>query len=125
MAKVSYYENSDGVRPVQEYLNELAKRAQNEKLFRGRLKKVQAAIFNLEQIGYRYVLSSARHIEGVDNLWELRPGTDRVLFFLVLQNEYVLLHAFEKKSQKTPRMEIERAKREITDFLKRRNNKNA
>ena len=33
--------------------------------------------------------------------------------------EYVLLHVFAKKTQKTPRREIDRAKRELEDFKTR------
>ena len=121
MAVIVYYEDAHGTKPVQEYLRGLERRAPHEKICRSRLKKIQAAIYNLEQIGYRYVLSSARHIENVDDLWELRPGGDRVFFFLVMRDEYVLLRAFEKKTQKTPSAEIERARREIADYLERRN----
>ena len=123
LATVIYYETPDGTKPVQEYIEELAKGAGNNKQDRVRFQRIVASIRNLEQIGYRYVLSSARDINGVPDLWELRPGGDRVFFLLVCQDEFVLLHAFEKKTQKTPANEIARAKREIQDYLSRRSDK--
>ena len=33
--------------------------------------------------------------------------------------KYVLLHQFLKKTQKTPKREIEQAKRELADYLER------
>ncbi|MBQ5684470.1 MAG: type II toxin-antitoxin system RelE/ParE family toxin, partial [Clostridia bacterium] len=54
------------------------------------------------------------------DLWELRPGRRRVLYFYHKDNTYVLLHSFIKKTQKTPRREIEKAKRERNDYLRRK-----
>ncbi|MCR5197101.1 MAG: type II toxin-antitoxin system RelE/ParE family toxin [Pseudobutyrivibrio sp.] len=36
-----------------------------------------------------------------------------------MEGRFVLLHQFVKKTQKTPRREIEQAKRELRDFLER------
>ena len=55
-----------------------------------------------------------------DDIWELRPGNNRVLYFFVKENTFVLLHVFRKKTQKTPKKEIEKAKAEREDYLKRR-----
>ena len=59
-----------------------------------------------------------RHLDG--DIWELRPTSDRILFAYAFGNAFVLLHHFAKKTQKTPRQEIEQAKRELQDFLDRR-----
>ena len=59
-----------------------------------------------------------KHIE--DEIWELRPGKNRVLYFFYKDNKYVLLHHFIKKTQKTPKREIERAKREMVDYINKR-----
>lgn len=46
-----------------------------------------------------------------DKLYELRiSGKTAVrIFYTIVNNEYYLLHAFKKKSQKTPRQELETA----------------
>lgn len=54
-------------------------------------------------------------IDGISELWEFRPGHNRVLFFYHKDNTYVLLHHFRNKTQKTPRREIDKAKAERDD----------
>ena len=55
-----------------------------------------------------------------DDIWELRPGNNRVLYFYFKNDTFVLLHQFRKKTQKTPKREIERAKAERDDYLARK-----
>jgi phage-related protein len=49
-----------------------------------------------------------------DNLYELRSkqGSDiqRAMYFHVTETKYLITHGFTKKSQKTPRTQIEHAK---------------
>lgn len=54
---------------------------------------------------------------------ELRPGGNRVFFFYFDHGTYVLLHHFQKKSQKTPRREILKAKSEMKDYISREERK--
>ncbi len=60
-----------------------------------------------------------KHLDG--EIWELRPIRNRILFAAAADDGYVLLHAFVKKTQKTPKEEIEKAKKELADFITRRN----
>ncbi|MBQ9062820.1 MAG: type II toxin-antitoxin system RelE/ParE family toxin [Eubacterium sp.] len=53
-------------------------------------------------------------------IWELRPGHNRVFFFCFDNNTFVLLHHFRKKTRKTPRREIEQAISEMNDYLSRK-----
>jgi len=41
-------------------------------------------------------------------------------YFFCDKNDFVLLHSFRKKTQKTPRREIEKAKSERDDYLSRK-----
>ena len=41
---------------------------------------------------------------------------------VIYNNTFVLLHQFRKKTQKTPKREIEKAKRERDDYLFRKEN---
>lgn len=59
-----------------------------------------------------------KHLE--DGIWELRPGNNRVFYFFFQNDVFVLLHHFRKKSQKTPRREIEKAKNERADYISRK-----
>ena len=63
-----------------------------------------------------------------DDIWELRPlrepfGAEQFVTSWVSKGTFdthiVILHCFTKKTQKTPAKEIERAKRNRKDFLKR------
>lgn len=59
-----------------------------------------------------------KHLD--EDIWELRPGNNRVFYFYYKDNKFVLLHYFRKKSQKTPKREIDRAKAERDDYLARK-----
>ena len=48
-----------------------------------------------------------------------KTARDRVLFAGVVGGRYVLLHHFLKTTQKTPARQIEKAKRELMDFIER------
>ncbi len=52
-------------------------------------------------------------------IWELRPLKDRILFASVQNNKIILLSVFMKKTQKTPIREIEKAERNLKDYIKR------
>ena len=62
-----------------------------------------------------------------DGIMELRAkvGSDisRVLYFFVVGNKAVLTNGFIKKTQKTPRAEIEIAKKYKNDYLSRKEGK--
>jgi phage-related protein len=53
-----------------------------------------------------------KHI--VDDIWELRPGKYRFMFAII--DNYILLTYFKKDSKKTPKREIERAKKALRDW---------
>lgn len=56
-------------------------------------------------------------------IWELRPIRDRILFAYKENNKFILLSVFLKQTQKTPKMEIDKAKRLLKEY-KERNEKN-
>lgn len=50
------------------------------------------------------------------NLWELRAGKIRLLFGLI-ENSAIVVNIFLKKSQKTPKKEIELAIKRLKEYL--------
>jgi phage-related protein len=62
-----------------------------------------------------------RHVEG--RLWELRRESEknvyRLLYAFLPGSRILFLHGFQKKTQKTPRREIEIAQARLADFLRR------
>ena len=61
-----------------------------------------------------------KHLDS--DIWELRPIRDRILFAYWKDDKFVMLHIFMKDTKKTPIREIEQAKRNLQDFLKRSDN---
>ena len=68
-------------------------------------------------MGYRLREPYIKHLDG--EIWELRPIRNRILFVAYTENEFILLHHFIKKTQKTPQAEINQAKRNMKDFIER------
>lgn len=115
MYDVSFYMDRNGEQPVLSYLKSLL--AKNDKDSRIRARKMQDYINILREYGTFIGEPIVKHIEG--DLWELRPARDRVLFVAWHKNGYVLLHAFEKHTQKTPEREKNRAREEFRDLKNR------
>ena len=115
MFEIIFYQDSKGRSSILDYLDEL--KASGSKNSRVKLDKILYCIRLLEEQGRGLNMPHARHLDG--EIWELRPSNDRTLFAGFIGNQFVLLHCFEKKTQKTPRREIEKAKRELADMRER------
>ncbi|MCB1154834.1 type II toxin-antitoxin system RelE/ParE family toxin [bacterium] len=111
MNKITFYELPSGRQPVTEYLNTCHPKVRE---------KIVAAIVRLEALGP----TAGPHTKKIvteQNLFELRishqQGISRIIYFTLTSSHLVLLHAFTKKTQKTPRREIEVAKRRMKEHL--------
>ena len=118
MYTVEFYETRDGQCPVWEFLEDLRIKSASNKDARIQHKQVSLYIELLQQNGTRLNDNITKHLE--NGIWELRPGNNRVFYFFYENNTFVLLHQFRKKSQKTPKREIEKAKRERDDYISRK-----
>ena len=114
--RVLFYKKANGESPVLDYVRKLE--ASKGKDSRIRSERIAAHLRTLSEQGTAGGMPYMRHLDG--DIWELRPTSDRILFAYAFENAFVLLHYFVKKTQKTPRQEIERARRELQDFLNRR-----
>lgn len=112
---IYFYRDKSGKEPVLEYLKVLL--SQNGKDSRIKAAKIQDYINILSEYGTKIGEPYIKHIEG--EIWELRPLRDRIFFVAWVNNSFVLLHHFMKKTQKTPSKEIEKAKRELNDLKER------
>lgn len=112
MFTVDYYEDAHGRRPVEEFVDGLDP-------------KMRAKVFGrlalLEEYGQRLGMPFSRHLE--DGIYELRTpqgsNITRVMYFFVVGERAILTHGFVKKTQRTSRREIERAKRARDDWRQR------
>ena len=118
MYTVEFYETRDGQCPVWEFLENLRIKSASNKDARIQHKQASLYIELLQQNGTRLNDNITKHLE--DGIWELRPGNNRVFYFFYENNTFVLLHQFRKKSQKTPKREIEKAKSERIGYLSRK-----
>jgi len=107
-----FYETVDGKSPVEEFIESLDDQAQDNFILKKQL---------LQDLGQQLRYPHTDHIE--EGVFELRfKGTEgqiRVLFFFFYGKRIIFSHGFVKKTQKTPRKEIEIAKRRRQDFLAR------
>ena len=115
MHAIYFYKDKQGNQPVLDYMRELARH--DSKDSRIKLNKLNDYIELLSQQGIRAGQPYIKHLD--EEIWELRPLRDRILFVAWLDGSLVLLHHFVKKTQKTPRREIEKAKRELQDLKER------
>lgn len=111
--KIYFYKNSNGEQPVLEYLKKL--KSQNTKSSRLNLNKIQDYIQVLATMGKAAGLPYIKHIE--DDIWELRPLKNRIFFVSFTKGRFVLLHHFLKSTQRTPKNEIEKAKKEYQEII--------
>jgi len=116
--QVITYKDRNGKDEVAEYISDLNEKAATNKDARIRYKKIIEYIGQLQTYGVAAGKPAIDHITGTD-LWELRPTSDRIFFAYWKKDVFVLLSHFVKKTQKTPPREIERAKRNLKEFLER------
>jgi len=109
---VFYIDDNDNS-PVEEFLYDLDKKT-----------RVRFS-WSLEQLKERNLQARTplvKHLEG--KLWELREESQtniyRIVYFFFTERQIILVHGFQKKSQKTPRREIEIAQKRMDNFLKRK-----
>lgn len=121
MFSIVFYEDKNGYSELNEQLMELAKRAVTNKDARIQFNQINYCVELLKNQGTRLPNNITKHLQG--EIWELRPGSNRVLYFYFENNTYVLLHMFKKKTQKTPKAEIEKAENERIDYITRKGGK--
>lgn len=118
MYTVMFYETADGRSELWDFLEELRMKAATNKDARIQHKQITLYIQLLQENGTRLNENITKHLE--DGIWELRPGNNRVFYFFFENDTFVLLHHFRKKSQKTPKREIKKAKNERADYIARK-----
>lgn len=110
--EIKFYEDQTGRVLVKEFLDGL-----DIKMRQKMLRSIQA----LQDMGISLRMPLSESLE--DGIFELRAksGTNisRVMYFFIIGNRAVLTHGFIKKTQKTPRRELQRAKDIRADYFSR------
>lgn len=111
---VTFYRTADGKCPVQDFLDSLSGKVAQKVTW------VLSLLEDLDVVPSLYL----KKLGGTEEIWECRiqfgSNAYRVFCFFANNSVVVLTHGFVKKSQKTPKHEIEKAEAYRRDFLKRR-----
>ena len=115
---IEFYETATGKSPVWDFFEELRCKSTNDKNARIQFQQMGLYMQLLQEHGFQLSNTIIKHLQ--DDIWELRPGNNRILYFYFENKTFVLLHVFRKKTQKTPKREIEKAIAARKDYLKRK-----
>ena len=115
MFEIIIYQDRNGKSQIIDFLKELT--SAKGKDARINANKVNDYIQALATYGTYIGEPVCKHLEG--DIWELRPLSNRILFAVLIEGKFVLLHQFVKKTKKTPKREIDQAKQELIDYLER------
>lgn len=109
---VEFYETEDGKIPTVEFLDSLEEKMNA---------KMVGLMEILEEKGTLLREPYTKPLE--DGIFELRAvqgsNISRALFFFYIEGRIVITHGFVKKTQKTPRTQIDLAKKYRADYLRR------
>lgn len=110
--KIKYYARENESSPVYEFIEELPERVQSKLI----------NTFNLLQdYGIRIREPHAKKVIGTP-LWELRilgHNNIRIFYIAVVELTFLMLHGFKKKTQKTPKKEIQLALNRLEEYTTR------
>ncbi len=109
---IDYYYNDRGQCPVQDFIMSLP----NNQIARAR-----DLIKLLEEFGTNLGSKHARKLKGHNPLWELKPTSNRIIYFAHEGRKMVLLHAFKKTNKKRTKKEIVKAERRRRIILEEEN----
>lgn len=112
MFEVEFYEKANGDIPVENFLNSLDIKMRN---------KILMILNVLQEKGNQLREPYSKHLE--DGIFEVRGkiGNDisRVLYFFYYNEKIILTNGFIKKTQKTPKKEIDLAKKYRKEYIER------
>ena len=118
--KIIFYEKENGESEILDFLEDLRKKSVKSKDARIQFKQASLYIELLQNHGTILPENITKHI--TEDIWELRPGNNRIFYFCTINDSIILLHSFRKKTRKTPTREIKKAKAERDDYLYRKEN---
>jgi len=109
--QIEYYKNShNNNEPAKEFIIALPYKIRS---------KIFSYLILLRESNGRLNYPYSSHIK--DKIWELRidfaKNCYRIFYFVFINKRIVLLHAFLKKTNKTPQQEIQKAINNYDDFI--------
>jgi len=104
--EIRFFQTARGDEPVREYIKALSDKE------RARL---EGCIYILATTG-RLDMPHGKKMAGQKDLFEIRSGRHRILYAFHT-GEVILLHAFMKQSQETPKREMDLAVRRLANYI--------
>ena len=117
MYDLIFYKDKNGKSEIIDFLDELQEKAKTDKNARINREKILSYMAALAEYGTRIGKPVVKHIDG--NLWELRPLKNRIFFFYWKDDIFILVHHYIKKSQKAPQKELDKARKNMKDYIER------
>lgn len=108
--QVIFYTTARGESPVREFIENLPDKKQSD---------IYQRLKVLQDYGLKLTFPLVKKLEGTDKMWELRIGQYRIFYSPISNHRFLLIHGIIKKTQKTPRKDIELAVKRLNDFLVR------
>ena len=107
-----FYDLPDGSEPALDFLKSLDKKMRA---------KLERSILLLQQVGPSLRLPYSEHLN--DGIFEVRAkqgsNITRILYFFFVGKKIILTNGFVKKTQKTPKSQIELAKKYRAEYMSR------
>lgn len=116
MYRIELYEDKNGYSEINEYFEKLQKSKSKDD--RIKANKIDMYLRLLAKYGLSLKEPHIKHID--DEIWELRPLRDRLLFAYYNVDTFIVLNYFVKQTKKTPKREIEKAKNLLAEYKKSR-----
>lgn len=113
MTKVVYYTTTTDDSPFDKFLNSLSERQQ---------RKILRILASIKTYGLTTAIPHIKKFTST-SLWEIRIlGQDniRVLYAALVSDRILLLHGFVKKTQQTPKKEINIALNRLSEWINRK-----
>lgn len=114
MRKIIFYETGSGQKPIEDFLDQLPTKSAQKVIW------VLQLIEDLGHVPAKYF----KKMVNTRDLWEVRAfaGSNifRLIGFFDGPNLVILVHAFQKKTQKTPKRSIRLAEERKKDYFRRK-----
>lgn len=114
MFEIEFYQLPNGEKPVEEFLDSLDKKMRAKAIY---------GLSILEEYGN--TLREPHSKSMGDGLFELRikfaGDISRIFYFFVVDNKIILTNGFIKKTLKTPKAELDLARKYKADYERRQN----
>ncbi len=111
MFQILYY-SKNGTSPILDFLKSIPKKD---------VAKILREIDLLEEFGLSLGMPYIKKLVNSEDVWELRvkfsSNNYRIFYFVLKDKQFVLLHAFQKKTNSTPQREIVTAISRKNDYI--------